>query len=342
MHSLRERLKTRRPSTRHLLLVACLVVASSSGLDACSVCLPFPVKSAADYLIESEIVVFAREDPDNPFSYVMVEILKGSQGFTSIDHFVDSSTRRRLKANDKHVVVFVRPSADQPWRSLGIANAEYQQIVQRILVFSTEWNGKNGSLKRSEFFLPLFGHENRTISELAYLELGRAPYSVIKKFARVISHDDLRPVLARREYLEWRSLAILLLSQNADEQDREIIESSFHGCQTFSLTTNLAAWATAYIEINGLSAVEEIDATYLSVANRTDAEVRAIIAALSVHGQESSIVRDRIRLSYANALKMYPALTPEIEKHLSAWKKRAHPETELTQANSLTTLRTDK
>lgn len=158
--------------------------------------------------------------------------------------------------------------------------------------------------------------------ELAYLELGRAPYSAIKKFARSISRDDLRPMLTRREYIQWRSLAILMLSQNADEQDREFIESSFHGCQRFSLTTNLAAWATAYIELNGASAVEEIEEQYLGNANRTEAEVRAVITALSVHGHDGQVgLRHRIAYSYATALAVHPEVAGVIATDLTKWKK---------------------
>ncbi len=244
-------------------LAACFIAVSSIRAEACPVCLPIPTKTAADFLIESEVVVFAREDPDKPFSYRTVKVLKGKVLTSNIELFVDSSTRRRLKANEDHVVVFVRLIGDQPWRSLGIADAEYQRIIRRVLIFANDWARKDGPTKRYEFFLPFFGHENPAIFELAYLELGRAPYSMIKHVARSISPDALRPMLRKREYIEWRSLAILMLAQNANGQDRDFIEDSFRGCQRFSLTTNLAAWATAYIELNGLSAVEEIEAKYL-------------------------------------------------------------------------------
>ena len=50
---------------------------------ACQICLPFPRESAADKLIDAEIVVLAREDPAKPFSLKPGEVLKGRVGWQS-------------------------------------------------------------------------------------------------------------------------------------------------------------------------------------------------------------------------------------------------------------------
>jgi len=293
-----------------------------NGANACPVCLPFPQKTAADYLIEGEVVVFAREDPGKPFSYKAVKVLKGNSGAISTDLFLDSLTRRRLKANENQVAVLVRAGDNQPWRNLGIANEEYQHVVRRILIFAQEWNGKAGARKRCEFFLSLFGHKNRALSELAYLELGRAPYSTIKRVARFVADSDLPPLLERREYIEWRSLAILMLAQSADERDRKFVEDSFDSCRRFSLTTNLAAWATAFIELNEGGAIELIEEEYLCNPGRTEPEVHAVITALSVHGRDGHThLRDRIVRSYGIAIRNQPAVAGRIAKDLTDWKK---------------------
>ena len=117
---------------------------------ACPVCLPMPQTTAADRLINSQIVVFAREDPHKPFSYRTVNVLKGNPATTGVDLFINSSTRRRLSANPTHVAVLCRTDENSPWISLGIADQVYQQVVRRILALSREWNG--GSVSDSARF----------------------------------------------------------------------------------------------------------------------------------------------------------------------------------------------
>ena len=291
-------------------------------VEACPVCFLMPTKTVADYIIESEFVVLARENPDIPFSYSLTERLKGQTTTEDFGLFVDSSTRRRLKANPEDVVVLVRLNSDQEWHSLGIADAQFQEIVKRILAYADHWKSNDGVNDRYRFFLSLLGNENRTVFELAYLELGRAPYSKIKEMAEFISPNEIRPILLRREYYQWRPLAIMLLAQNPSEKDRKLIEDSFDMCNQFSIKTNLAAWTTAYIEINGLSALDVIEEKYLSDANRTELEIRSIIIALSVHGLDGqSELRERIIKSYGLALQNHPHVTGLIVNDLKKWNK---------------------
>ena len=115
-----------------------------------------PQTTVADRLIEADVVAFARENPDQPFSYRAVEVLKGELESREIDLFVNSSTRQRLKANQDMIAVLVRDK-EQSWRSIGVADKVYQHVVRRVLAVSPEWSGEQGTEKRCEFFLTLFG-----------------------------------------------------------------------------------------------------------------------------------------------------------------------------------------
>ena len=61
------------------------------------ICIPVPEKTDADYLIESDTVVLAREDQARPFFYEAVEVLKGADDGAPIDLFLDSTTRGIVK-----------------------------------------------------------------------------------------------------------------------------------------------------------------------------------------------------------------------------------------------------
>lgn len=303
-----------------LLLTVSAVLAAPLMVHACAVCYVLPGKTVADHLVDSQRVVLARENPDQPFSYVAVEFLKGVATDDDYGLFVPSTTRRQLRTLPDHVVVLVRQNNTSAWRSLGIADPEYLAVLRRIIARSSEWTGDAGQRKRCEFFVSLFGHENRAIFELAYLEMGRAPYTIIRQMAPLVDRDDLHPMLQRREYYEWRPLAILLLAQNASDADRQLIEDSFHSCARFSIAANLAAWTTAYIELHGADAIAEIETMYLGDLRRTEEEIRAVVLALSVHGRcGSTAVRDQISTSYAFTLQNHPQIAPLIIENLADW-----------------------
>lgn len=311
----------------HALFTVCIVGLLPLRVEACPVCMALPTKTAADEVTLSETIVFAREDPDHPFCFTAVELLKGDAVVGDIDLFVDSYTRRQLKANPSYVVVLARTTGGAPWQSIGVADADFKTVIRRIVTFADGWAVASGPNKRYEFFLPLLGHKNPAIFELAYLELGRAPYSVIKKIASFVSRDELRPLLHQREYIKWRSLAILLLAQDASAADRDLIVDSFNGCQRFGSATNLSAWSTAYIEVDEVQAVQAIEDKYLRDPKRTEAEIRAVITALSVHGRSGHThLRDRITRGYGAALANHPVVAGQIAKDLRDWQKWEYQE----------------
>ena len=137
-----------------LIATALLPLTSATALHACQACIPYPQETTADYLIDADTIVFARENPERPFTFTATELLKGA-AVEDIDLFLNSSTRRLLAADEERVVVLVR-SDDGAWRSLGIADGEYQQVVQRIVVFASEWSGVEGQQRRLQFFVDLF------------------------------------------------------------------------------------------------------------------------------------------------------------------------------------------
>lgn len=296
------------------------VVVGVRNAESCLVCVTYPQQSAADHLIESPCIVFAREDPKRPFSYGVVEVLKGKADDKPIELLVNRNTRRRLAAEPKHVVVLAYNVADESWRPLGIADATYVAVVRRVLLLSSQWQGDEGRNRRVEFFLLLFGHENRLLHDLAYLEMTKAPYPVIKRLGRNVSRDHIDRVLHDPRLMEWRPLTLLMLAQSDTARDREYISESFHSAARYSSTTNLAALATACIELEPTKALSFIDRKYLQDRDRTLEEIRQIHRALSLHGTEGRTeLRDQVVHGYAAILRNYPQLAPLIATDLAAW-----------------------
>ena len=123
----------------------CAVIALLSGLpsvaSACSICIGFPEKTDADYLVEADCVVLARESAHDPFSFAPQETLKGHYDGTEIDLLVDSKTRRILRANPDRSVILVRDARRGPWRSLGIVTKSYVSVARRVVLLLSAQRG---------------------------------------------------------------------------------------------------------------------------------------------------------------------------------------------------------
>ena len=190
------------------------------------------------------------------------------------------------------------------------------------MAFAPQWRGPQGNAQRVEFFLPLFGHENSTIHELAYLELARAPYGTIKRLARAVPRESIEPILRNPIYIEWRPLAILLLAQSPEATDKQYILESFRSAERIGLTRNLAAWAAAAIEVQGADAVSFIQGCYFRDPDRKRDELVEIVKAMSLHGTEGRTeLRDQIVSAYDVLLDAHPHMMEYIVKDLIAWKR---------------------
>jgi hypothetical protein len=303
----------------------------TSAVEACVVCVPYPKTTHADLLINSEAVVTARENPAKPYSFRTVEILRGTIDDAAIDVFLDSLTRRKLNLNAQHVVVLVRANAKAEWKRVSYANKEYQAFIRTILKYADSWQGTAGGRKRVEFFSEHLTHLDQTIREQAYLEVGRAPYSWIKAVADTVPRGQIRAFLADWRLIEWHSLYILMLGQSQHPDDRAYLKDRFHSAVRYHTTTNLSAWATAFVETDPMTGIDVIESVYFGNADRADDELTEVLKALSVLGSEgggggqSRLVdlRHRIAESYATLLDRHPHMAGWVAKDLTIWQRKA-------------------
>ena len=301
-----------------MLLAGLLVQAA----HACQVCFPMPVKTLADRLLEADALVLAREDPARPFHYAVVEVLKGDPGGAPLDTFLPSVDRRVLaQFPDRHMLL-ARARPGGGWAALGIADGAYERVVRRVLEHADTWiPGETANRQRLAAFVPLLGHADTRLHELAYLEIGRAPYSEIRRIAATVPLETVRGMLDQPRYLEWRSLAILMLAQSERPVDRERIRTTFADKQRLGSTFNLAAWATAYLAIEGVSGLEPIQRWYLERPERSREELREIVKALSVVAGAEIMLREPVAAAYRALLDTHPSLAPDITRDLIAWRR---------------------
>jgi hypothetical protein len=281
-----------------------------------------PVKTLADRLLEADALVLAREDPERPFHYVTVKVLKGDPGDAPIDAFLPSMDRRMLARYPQRHMLLARAGEKDGWTALGITDEEYERFVRRILGHQGSWKPmESDNPQRLAEFAPLLGHSNTRLHETAYLEIARAPYKEIRRIATEVPIDTVRGMLSDPLYLEWRSLAILMLAESQLPGDRERIRKTFDDRQRIGTTLNLAAWATAYLAIEGESGLERIQNWYLTQPDRSREELREILKALSVHAAADAALREPVAEAYGRLLEVHPLLAPDITHDLIAWRR---------------------
>jgi hypothetical protein len=302
-----------------LALLAGLLVQAAS---ACQVCIPMPVKTLADRLLEADALVLAREDPARPFHYATVEVLKGDPGEAPIDAFLPSTERRLLAHCPQRRMLLARAKPGGGWSALGIADADYERVVRRILQYAGSWRPMEAANRqRLATFVPLLGHSDSRLHETAYLEIARAPYTEIRRIAAEVPIETVRDMLDEPRYLEWRGLAILMLAQSESPAGRERVKATFDYKQRLGSTFNLAAWATAYLAIEGASGVEQIQRWYLTRPDRSLEELQEIVKALSVIASAEPPMREQVATAYRALLAEHPSLAPDIIHDLMAWRR---------------------
>jgi hypothetical protein len=290
---------------------------------ACSVCIPYPTRTAADLIIEGETVILARIDPERPFAFAPVDVLKGRVTGEPIDLLVDSATRQRLAVDPEIRAVIVQARPADPWVSLGIAGPDFEQLVRDVIRLGPAWPTQGpGPSERVAFFAPLLTHHDRKVAELAYLELGRAPYAEIRTWSGLVPRERIRTFLRNFAYLDWHAVYILMLGNVGSTEDQEFIAGSLEVASKLRSTRNLGALATALIEMRGADAVNLLEARYLRNRDRDPAEIVEVVKALSIHGNGGRReLREVIVGGYTALLETHPAQAGLVVSDLAAWQR---------------------
>lgn len=307
-----------------ILAISGLTLLSSGGFTAraCPICLPAAKTSAVDVLLDADVVVLAEEDSQNPLSLRTLEVLAGQLNEDTPDLFLGSQPARGFALSSRQQIICAYRAAgpEAGWVRVGNAEGEFGVVVREVLQRTEEWKVDPG--KRVDFFGPYLGHPDTQVSALAHLEVARAPYDQIKRFAGVIPAERLRSLLQNVRLFEWHPLYILLLAQSGETQDRDLIREEVRAAERDGTVLQLAAWVTAWIEIDGETAVDFLEEHYLQDPTRKAEEIQAVLAACSVHGTWGHArLRGRFVTAYRSALRVHPSLAVSMVRDLVEWKR---------------------
>jgi hypothetical protein len=294
--------------------------------EACQICLPFPTESLADHILSSSPLVLARENPERPFTlHSTRSLVQGETAPPALELFLDSSARRQLAFNEDISILCGWSDQSGEWRRLALYDQTLAPVVSDILENRQSWEADPGS--RVRYFAGFLGHEETVLSDLAHLEVARAPYRQVIQFADRLPREELHKRLADLRRIEWHALYILLLAQSENPTDQQFIRDQLKTNARYSTTLQTAAWATAIVEIDGEQGVQRLSELYLGADSRTPVEYAAIHAALRVHGDQGKPeLRDPIVAAYRKLLGSHPPLAPSLAEDLTRWQRFDHAE----------------
>lgn len=293
---------------------------------ACQICLPMPTTTLADRILAAKYLILAREDPQRPFHFKMIEELKGnSSSIPSNELFLDSSTRRRLENNPSLKVLCAWSCEENGWQRLVLLDQEIAPIIDAILKHRQEW--VRNPDERVRFFAQHLNSENATIADLAHVEVARAPYRKVLECAQHASRSTLHKQLANPRRIKWHAMPLLMLSQSQNPEDHEYIRKGMARTADYGLSLKAAAWSTAWIEIDKQKALEGIHEMYLGNIERRPTEIAALHKALQTHGNEGHVfLRKEIVEIYGSMLEKYPDMAPDLAQDLTDWGYFEHAE----------------
>ena len=201
--------------------------------------------------------------------------------------------------------------------------------MREVLTRSDQWRGgPEAQTRRAAFFMPYLDTDEPALHDLAYLEVGRAPYGVLRHADRHVRPERVQAFLGSLQYFEWQNLYILLLGVNATDSEKAEIRATMTSRAETGSDLHLAPWATALIEIDGADGVGWLERKYLGPGAADPALAAEIVKALSVHGSLGpGALRQRIVEAYGLVLAHHPELAGPLARDLAVWRDWSLAET---------------
>ncbi len=266
-----------------MLLAFGLTISTGPAL-ACAFHVQLPDKTIGDHLIESSVVVLAREDPAKQWTFRPIVALKGDTTDTKIDLFVPSTTRRRLSKNPGDTVLLSYSADEGAWRRLAYVRSRDRSLFERMVRSSASWSQPAGQSARNLFFAGLRDHEDRSLQQIALTELDRAAYRDLRTFEIRQSTDVLAQGLWQPFEQPWAPIRILLIGIRGDQDGRLLVHKTIAAAEKTGWSMHLGAWATALVEMDGEAGVERLRSGFLVRADKPQQQIEAVLTALAVHG----------------------------------------------------------
>lgn len=286
-----------------MALSGALSVSATQQALACAFHGYIPNSTLVDLLLETEQVIVARPSAPRSAKYSPVETLMGPN-VTNIPIRVAPDMQARHFRNPEGTVLLMRDGSYGPWMEMAFLENGYREIIDHVMRHQSAW-----LLGRYEGRLRLFSQHlndpNPDIRRLALREMDRAPYVALKR-ARIPDIQNLKQELETGQP-DLMPIRILLAGLSKDRTYTPVLNDRLDVAVRRD-TPYLSAYATALIELNGKSAVEDLTNRYLrTVQTPSDAQERLLQALALQYKSTRGATRRAITREVASLVREQPA-----------------------------------
>jgi hypothetical protein len=318
-------------------LVAALsvvIVLAASPAAACPICFSGRVAPPGQKIDAADVAVLARPlTPSGP--YEVTKVIKG--GIAEGTLVVDVSGGPRSPDTRQTSMLLVRNALSQQWFILGAvsdlrapwlrefaaggpqpgdrSSAAWPRTVQATPDMTDE-----GWRQRLALVAPELESQDQLLAEIAYGEIARAPYRLLRGLRGVRAPAEIARWVADPALAGRRPAYTLLLGISGGAAEADLIDAEIDLLRQKHETTDLAALLAADIEIGGPERVAFVEAAYFADKSRGLPEIEAALLALSVIGTgDAEILRARIVAAYRRFILARPSMAAFVVQDLTDW-----------------------
>lgn len=301
-----------------MLCVGAAPAPFSTMAHACAFDLTKPERTSIDWILEAETLVLARPNPQNPYSYRVVEVLRGDKDTDQVPLLVHTLNRKMLLLNPDDTVLF-RQDEDQKWIQVAYNDRAFNDLLQITLANVDMWkDGYHPS--RFAVFEALQSSPTPRLRELALRELDKAPYEMLRDLEMQFSTQDLLDELWTLNGYPYQPIRVLLLGLSDDDKARKEIYAYFSRVEKWDNANNIGAFAAALIELEGTAGVAHLDKVLMSNQDQPLNKLLGVIGALAVQrGVAAPGLRQKIDHVLARMVSSRPETAPLVAQQFSAF-----------------------
>jgi hypothetical protein len=346
------RLLSRQMPVRLLIGLGLLMLIFAGEARACAICFSGVVITPGQKLDSADQAVLAVPSAHRG-QFRIIEVVKGNVAADEAitEPGLSASTAEPVTSPDGPMrgenvptspdgkpLLLLRDRVSEKWTSVGAIDVQYAAWLRRLAA-SNHGEGTNpariwpqptltGSYLTDaewrERIAIVADHLESTeplVAEIAYGELARAPYSVMRILKPQLDAARIATWINDPKLVSRRPAYTLLLGIAGGPDDAVELEQNIDVALTAGDATNLSAMLAADLELHGATRVAWIENRYFADRQRTLPEIEAALLALSVHGGANGVVpRERVIQAYRYFIKVRKPMAGFVAMELADWE----------------------
>lgn len=314
-------------------LIVLLLLAAGTAY-ACPICFSGRVPMLGQKIDAADAVVLAIPLGETG-PYRVETAIKGNipNGLTILDALPPSPD---IVINEWPLLI-IRNKSSQQWTVLGSISVDETDWLRAFVargpssdastkkswprtLYTTADPSDEDWIARLALVAPVLESSEPLIAEIAYGEIARAPYRLLRSLKGMRDPVDVLSWLDNPELAARRPAYTLLLGVIGGAAQAQYLQARIDQDRASHRADDLAALITADLEISGVQRLAFITQAFLTDKSRSLPEIEAALLALSVQGTADAVIpRREVVSAYGAFVHAHPQMAGFIVQDLSDW-----------------------